>query len=132
MKTVIGFGSPNKSGKSASHGSPLGADETILTKAAYAWEHEAFNIPAEVYDTFKAAAKVQGEDAESAWNAQFEAYKAEFPELAAEFVAAMNNELPADFAESLPKYEAGKKIATRSSSGEAINALAKSVVEARI
>lgn len=127
VKTVIGFGSPNKSGKSDSHGAPLGKDEIVLTKQAYAWEHEDFAIPSEVYDTFKEAAKVQGEDAEAAWNKAFEAYKAEFPELAAEFVAAMNNELPADFASSLPTYEVGKKIATRSSSGEAINALAGSV-----
>ena len=127
VKTVIGYGSPNKSGKADSHGAPLGKDEILLTKQAYAWEHEDFAIPAEVYETFKEAAKVQGEEAEAAWNKAFEAYKAEFPELAAEFVAAMNNELPADFASTLPKYEVGKKIATRSSSGEAINALAASV-----
>lgn len=127
VKTVIGFGSPNKSGKADSHGAPLGADETVLTKQAYKWEHDAFDIPAEVYETFKAAADVQGVQAEAAWNALFEQYKAAHPELAEEFVKAMNNELPANFAETLPTYEAGKKIATRSSSGEAINALAKSV-----
>lgn len=80
-----------------------------------------------MYETFKAAAQVQGVEAEQSWNAKFEAYKAEYPELAEEFVKAMNNELPANFAETLPTYEVGKKIATRSSSGEAINALAKSV-----
>ncbi len=127
VKTVIGFGSPNKSGKSSSHGSPLGVDETILTKAAYEWPHEPFEIPAEVYDTFKAAAQVQGVESEAAWNAKFEAYKAEFPELAAQFEKAMNNELPEDFAAELPVYETGKSIATRSSSGEAINGLAKKV-----
>jgi len=127
VKTVIGFGSPNKSGKSDSHGAPLGADEIILTKQAYSWAHDDFDIPAEVYDTFKAAAQVQGVEAEKTWNEKFEAYKAEYPELAEEFVKAMNNELPENFATSLPTYEVGKKIATRSSSGEAINALAKSV-----
>lgn len=127
VKTIIGFGSPNKSGKSDSHGSPLGADEIVLTKQAYSWAHDEFNIPEEVYETFKAAAQVQGVEAEQSWNAKFEAYKAEYPELAEEFVKAMNNELPANFAETLPTYEVGKKIATRSSSGEAINALAKSV-----
>jgi len=125
VKTVIGFGSPNKSGKSDSHGAPLGTDEVVLTKAAYAWEHEAFHVPAEVYETFKAAADVQGTQAENAWNELFAGYKNEYPELAAQFVNAMDNNLPENFASQLPVYEAGKSVATRSSSGDAINAIAK-------
>lgn len=125
VKTVIGFGSPNKSGKSDSHGAPLGTDEVALTKAAYEWSHEPFQIPTEVYDTFNAAAKVQGEQAEAAWNAKFDAYKQEFPELAAQFEQAMEGKLPQDFAAAMPVYEVGKSIATRSSSGDAINAIAK-------
>jgi len=125
IKTVIGFGSPNKSGKSDSHGSPLGTDEVVLTKAAYSWAHEPFEVPSEVYNTFKAAADVQGVAAEAEWNTKFEAYKAEFPELAQEFVNAMNGELPTDFDAEVPVYEAGKSVATRSSSGDVINALAK-------
>ncbi|MGM9950393.1 MAG: transketolase [Lysinibacillus sp.] len=127
VKTVIGFGSPNKSGKSDSHGAPLGADEVLLTKAAYEWAHEPFHVPEEVYETFKAAAEVQGVQAENDWNAKFEAYKAAYPELAEQFVKAMNNELPADYDAEIPVYEAGKSVATRSSSGEVINALAKKV-----
>ena len=125
VKTVIGFGSPNKSGKSDSHGAPLGSDEAILTKAAYEWPHEPFQVPTEVYDTFKAAAERQGVQAEAAWNEQFEAYKAAYPELAAEFENAMEGDLPADYDAEIPVYEPGKKIATRSSSGEVINAIAK-------
>ncbi|WP_274307426.1 transketolase [Solibacillus daqui] len=125
VKTVIGFGSPNKSGKSDSHGAPLGTDEVTLTKAAYAWEHEAFHVPTEVYETFKAAADVQGTQAENAWNELFAGYKNEYPELAAQFVNAMDNNLPVNFASELPVYEAGKSVATRSSSGDAINAIAK-------
>ena len=127
VKTVIGYGSPNKSGKSDSHGSPLGADETVLTKTAYGWDHEAFQIPEEVYTIFNEAAEKQGVQAEASWNAKFESYKAEYPELAEQFIKAMNNELPADFDAEVPVYEAGKAIATRSSSGEVINALAKKV-----
>ncbi|MER2115432.1 MAG: thiamine pyrophosphate-dependent enzyme, partial [Solibacillus isronensis] len=82
VKTVIGFGSPNKSGKADSHGAPLGLDEVTLTKAAYAWEHEPFFVPTEVYDTFKSASEVQGVQAETAWNELFESYKNEYPELA--------------------------------------------------
>ncbi len=127
VKTVIGFGSPNKSGKADSHGAPLGTDEVVLTKAAYEWAHEAFHIPAEVYDTFKAAAEVQGVQAENNWNEKFESYKAAYPELAAQFEKAMAGELPADFDAEVPVYEAGKSVATRSSSGDVINALAKKV-----
>lgn len=127
VKTVIGFGSPNKSGKSDSHGAPLGADEVLLTKAAYEWAHEPFQLPEEVYETFKAAADVQGVQAENDWNDKFESYKAEYPELAEQFVKAMNNELPADYDAEIPVYEAGKSVATRSSSGDVINALAKKV-----
>ncbi|OBW59961.1 transketolase [Solibacillus silvestris] len=125
VKTVIGFGSPNKSGKADSHGAPLGFDEVALTKAAYAWEHEPFAVPSEVYDTFKVASEVQGVQAEAAWNELFESYKTEYPELAAQFVNAMENKLPENFASELPVYEAGTAVATRSSSGDAINAIAK-------
>ncbi|QUG42592.1 transketolase [Psychrobacillus sp. INOP01] len=125
VKTVIGFGSPNKSGKSDSHGAPLGIEEVILTKAVYGWVHEPFDIPAEVYDIFKAAAVVQGVQEEAAWNEKLSDYRADFPELAAQFVNAMEGTLPEDFASELPVYEAGKSVATRSSSGDAINAIAK-------
>ncbi|WP_431029600.1 transketolase [Lysinibacillus sp. LZ02] len=127
VKTVIGFGSPNKSGKADSHGAPLGTDEVVLTKEAYSWAHEPFQIPQDVYDTFKAAAEVQGVQAEAAWNETFESYKAQFPELAAQFENAMNGEIPADYDAEIPVYEVGKSVATRSSSGDAINALAKKV-----
>lgn len=125
VKTVIGYGSPNKSGKSDCHGAPLGIEETVLTKTYYDWAHEPFDIPEEVYATFKEAAKRQGEQEEQAWHDKFEAYRAAYPELAAEFENAMEGDLPADFASEVPVYEAGKSVATRSSSGDVINALAK-------
>ncbi|MGE7621654.1 transketolase [Viridibacillus sp. NPDC096237] len=125
VKTVIGYGSPNKSGKADSHGAPLGTDEVKLTKEHYSWPHEPFHVPEDVYSTFKQAAEVQGALAEATWNEQFEAYKKAYPALAEQFVNAMNGELPEDFASEVPVYEAGKSIATRSSSGEVINALAK-------
>lgn len=125
IKTVIGFGSPNKSGKSSSHGAPLGVDEVLLTKQAYQWENEDFFVPEEVYETFKEAAKIQGEEAESVWNEQFQAYKQAYPELSAQLEKAINGELPEDFDAEIKAYEPGKSVATRSSSGDVINALAK-------
>lgn len=128
VRTVIGFGSPNKSGKSASHGSPLGAEETKLTKSAYAWEHEnAFHVPVEVYEHFNQTVKLAGESKEQEWNELFAQYQTEYPELAAQLLAAINQELPTNFSEVLPKYELGSKVATRNSSGVAINDIAKAV-----
>ena len=44
-KTIIGFGSPNKAGKSSSHGSPLGEDEIKLVRKKLNWTHEPFEVP---------------------------------------------------------------------------------------
>ena len=127
IKTVIGFGSPNKSGKSDSHGSPLGTEEVSLTKAAYEWDNEDFFVPEEVYAAFNDAAEVHGVQAESKWNELVASYKTDFPELAAQFEDAIAGKLPENFDADFPVYEAGKSIATRSSSGEVINAIAKAV-----
>ena len=82
-KTIIGFGSPNKSGKADCHGAPLGEEEIALTRKALGWEYGPFEIPDDVYAGWDAKAK--GAAAESAWNDSFAAYKAAHPELAAEF-----------------------------------------------
>lgn len=128
VKTVIGYGSPNKSGKSASHGAPLGADEVTATKAHYKWEHEPFHVPEEVYQDFRDKVQKNGEEKETAWNKLLEDYKSEHPELAAEFEAARNGELPEGWENSLPTYEVGEDSpATRAASGEAIQALSKAI-----
>ena len=68
VRTVIGYGSPNKSGKSDAHGAPLGADEIKLTKEAYKWTFEEdFHVPQEVYDHFKTLIAEQGEKKEKEW-----------------------------------------------------------------
>jgi transketolase len=128
VKTTIGYGSPNKGGKSASHGAPLGTDEVALTKGHYEWSFDQdFHVPSEVYAHFEETVKTVGQNAESEWNNQFEKYKEAYPELAQQLQAAMSGELPNGWDKELPTYEVGKSIATRSSSGEVINALAKTV-----
>ncbi len=126
VKTVIGFGSPNKSGKSDSHGAPLGTDEVVLTKASYAgnMSHSSFQLKCMKHLKQQAKFKVCKQKLHGM---EFEAYKNEFPELAEQFVNAMENKLPENFATELPVYEAGTAVATRSSSGDAINAIAKKV-----
>ncbi|WP_088072450.1 transketolase [Gottfriedia luciferensis] len=125
VKTTIGYGSPNKSGKSKSHGEPLGKEETILTKQAYAWSYEnPFHVPEEVYAHFNQVIVEAGEKKEAEWNATFAKYEEQYPELATQLKNAIEGKITVDIETALPKYEIGKKIATRSSSGEAINAIA--------
>ncbi len=128
VRTTIGFGSPNKSGKSASHGSPLGVDETKLTKEAYAWTAEQdFHVAEEVYDNFRKTVQDVGETAQAEWNTMLGEYAQAYPELANELQAAMNGLLPEGWEQKLPTYELGSKAATRNSSGAVINAIAESV-----
>lgn len=130
VKTVIGFGSPNKGGKgghAGPHGSPLGSDEAKLTKNFYEWSHEDFYVPEEVRAHF-AQVKQAGEDANAAWDAQFAKYKAAHPELAAQFESALSRELPSGWDADLPVYSASDKpLSTRVASGNALNGLAKNV-----
>ena len=94
-KTVIGFGSPNKSGTHDCHGAPLGADEIVATRKALGWEHGPFEIPSEIYAQW--SAKEAGAAKEATWNEKFAAYEAAYPELAAEFKRRVNGELPAEW-----------------------------------
>ncbi|HWO95877.1 MAG TPA: transketolase [Bacillus sp. (in: firmicutes)] len=128
IKTIIGYGSPNKGGKSDSHGSPLGNDEIKLVKEHYDWNYEeAFYIPEEVkahFDQIKEAS----EKKEQAWNALFAQYEEAYPLLAKELKQAINGELPEGWDADVPVYRAGEdKLATRASSGAVLNALAKNV-----
>lgn len=128
VKTTIGYGSPNKAGKSASHGAPLGKDEIKLTKEAYKWTYEQeFHVPEEVNQLF-AAVKDVGIAKEASWNELMKQYEEKYPELANELKLAMSGDLPEGWDKNLPVYEGGKdSVATRSSSGEVLNALAKNI-----
>jgi transketolase len=127
IRTTIGYGSPNKGGKSAAHGAPLGADEIKLVREAYGWEHELFEFPKEIREHF-AEVKTKGQQAEEEWRQKFDAYKKEYPELAKQFEGAMRGKLPQGWEKVLPSFspEDGK-IATRDASGKAINAIAKGI-----
>ena len=128
IKTVIGYGSPNKSASAASHGSPLGSEETKLTKEFYRWEHEAFHVPEEVYADFNEKIGKNGKEKEAAWNQLIEMYTEKYPELAKELQLAIHDALPVDWEKALPVFEAGQDtLATRASSGKVLNAIAKAV-----
>lgn len=95
-KTTIGYGSPNKSGSHDCHGAPLGDDEIAAAREFLKWDAAPFEIPADVYTGWDA--KEQGAAAEKSWNEKFEAYKAAYPEDAAEYERrVIKGDLPAEF-----------------------------------
>ncbi|MGN7762799.1 transketolase [Paenibacillus sp. 22594] len=131
VKTVIGYGSPNKQGKGGhggTHGSPLGADEAKLTKDFYKWVYEEnFYVPDEVRARF-AEVKEKGIAANKAWDEKFAAYKKAYPELAAQLETALKGELPEGWDANLPFYKAeDKAVSTRVASGNALNGLTAGV-----
>ncbi|MFF2449764.1 transketolase [Neobacillus sp. NPDC058068] len=128
VRTVIGYGSPNRAGTSGVHGAPLGAEELKLTKEAYKWTFEEdFHVPQEVYDNFQKLIVENGEKKEREWNDLFAQYKKEFPELATQLEQALNNELPEGWDKDIPVYSEGKSLASRASSGEVLNSIAKNL-----
>ena len=131
-KTIIGFGSPNKSASHDCHGAALGEEEVALTRKELGWDYEPFVIPEDVYEGWDAKAK--GAEAEAAWNEKFAAYEKEYPELAAEFKRRMAGELPANWKEVTDKMiaetnEKAEKVATRKASQNVITALAPTLPE---
>jgi transketolase len=129
QKTVIGYGAPHKANTHGAHGEPLGADEIKLTKKGYGWPEDAqFLVPDGVYDQFKSGVGARGADARAAWQKLYDEYRAKFPELAAELDAMEKRELPAGWEKAVPTFPADAKgLATRDSSGQVLNAVAKVV-----
>ena len=118
-RTVIGWGSPNKQGKESCHGAPLGDEEIALTREAMGWMHAPFEVPEDVRAAWDATA--QGGAREKDWQQRFEAYRADHPELAAEFERRMTSGLPVEWPEKAEAFVASvdadaKTVATRKAS----------------
>jgi transketolase len=128
VRTVIGYGSPNRAGTSEAHGKPLGQEEVAEVRKSYNWAYEEpFTVPAEVRAHFEAIQSRLAEK-EAAWNDLMKQYETKYPELARALRQAMNGELPEGWDAELPKFQVGDKaIATRAASGAALQALAKGV-----
>ncbi|MGY3808754.1 transketolase [Aeromonas veronii] len=131
-RTIIGYGSPNKSGSHDCHGSPLGNDEIAAARAFLKWDHAPFVIPADIAAEWNAQEK--GAALEADWAAKFAAYEAAHPTLAAEFKRRTAGELPANWAaesakiiETLQANPA--KIATRKASQNSLEAFGKLLPE---
>ena len=131
-KTHIGKGSPNRANTAKAHGEPLGADEIALTRAALNWPHAPFEVPAEVYADWNADAA--GAQAQAEWTERFAAYRAAYPELAAEFERRMAGDLPKDFAQTavdavVDAHVKGETVASRKASQIALEAFTAKLPE---
>jgi transketolase len=126
-KTVIGLGSPNKAGTHDVHGAALGAAEVAATREALGWTATPFEIPSDIASAWNACER--GALLEQKWQQRFAAYRAAYPQEAAEFERRMRGELPAEFTAKLPDLLAAiaakpEAFATRKSSQNALDALA--------
>ena len=124
-KTVIGFGSPNKGGTSATHGAPLGEEEVAAVRQELGWPHAPFMIPEDIKQAWDATEK--GFSAETAWKEKLVIYEEEYPELAMELVRRVKGELPGFFAEKADEYiqqcqQTADNIASRKASQQCIEA----------
>ncbi|WP_209123977.1 transketolase [Alkalihalobacillus sp. BA299] len=127
VKTTIGYGSPNKGGKSASHGAPLGTEETKLTKENYQWKYETdFYVPEAVKEHFNQI-KETNISKEQKWNELFESYEKKYPELANQLKLSLDGILPEGWSKNAPLYKTGTKLASRASSGAALNTFANTI-----
>ncbi|MCT1675881.1 transketolase [Staphylococcus epidermidis] len=128
VKTIIGFGSPNKAGSNGVHGAPLGEEERALTFKEYGLDPEKrFNVPEDVYEIFKSTMLKRANENEEAWNNMLKNYSEAYPELAEEFKLAMSGKLPNNYADALPEYDLNHSGASRADSGEIIQKLSEFV-----
>lgn len=125
----IAYGAPNKQDTSGAHGEPLGEEEIKLTKRGYGWPEDAkFLVPDGVYDHFQNVMGKRGKDARDAWHTKYDAYKAKFPELAAELMQMQRRELPKGWDKDIPVFPADPKgVAGREASAKVQNAIGKNV-----
>ncbi len=127
-KTIIGFGSPNKAGKSSSHGSPLGEDEITASRQVLKWMHLPFDMPKEVLDQWRDVG-AKGAADYAAWQSRFKASakKSDFENLLKKDVSAalapVITDLKKSFAETKPK------LATRQTSGECLEKLVPAIAQ---
>ena len=126
IRSHIAYGSPNMHDTPEAHGSPLGDEEVKLTKKFYGWpEDKTFYVPDEVLGNMNKVIE-KGHIAEEEWNKKYKNYKKENPGLAKRFESMLKLELPKNWDENLPVFQASDKpIATRSAGGKILNSLAE-------
>ena len=128
-RTIIGYGSPNKAGTASAHGEPLGEEEVRLAKARLGWAYEApFTVLPEVLAHFRQAQE-RGRRYQEEWQKRLEAYRRAYPDEARQLEEDLSGDLPAGWDSNLDglfKAE-DKPIATRTASGQVLNAIAPKI-----
>lgn len=125
IKTIIGYGSANQ-GTNKVHGAPIGADDFKAAKKVYGWEAKDFEVPEEVYEVFRKGILAKGEEEEKSWEDLLASYKEAYGDDYKDLMMGINRDLPEDFMDQIRTYDSSMKdIATRSSSGEIIQDIAK-------
>ncbi len=129
-RTVIGYGAPTKAGTAATHGAPLGEEEIAGARESLDWRHPAFEIPADVETTWRAAGARGAADAD-AWAARLAAAD---PAVRADFERVANGALPAELGDAVIALKRGfaaeaPKMATRQASGKVLDRLTEVVPE---
>ncbi len=126
VKSVIAYGAPTKAGKESAHGAPLGDDEIAGAKKFYGMDPDVkFACDDDVYAQFANNLGKRGPELSAAWDASFEKYRAEFPDLAKELDAIFAGKLPEGWDKPLEAFPADEKgMASRASSGKVLNQLA--------
>ncbi len=131
-KTTIGWGAPNKQGTAVMHGEGMGNDEIAAARKYLKWDSPPFVVPADIRAQWDRREK--GGQAEQEWRSRYQAYKAEFPDAAAELERRMRGALPSGFDDKVSAFikqaqEEGKPLATRQTSNAALNALGPALPE---
>jgi len=128
VRTVIGFGSP-KAGTNKVHGEALGAADAAATKKYFGFpEDQSFYVPDDALKNWRQAVD-RGQQLEGEWKKRFDAYAAQFPELAEQFQRVVKNQRKAGWEKALPTFPAGKPVATRNAGQTVMNAIADVVPE---
>ncbi|MGP8252398.1 MAG: transketolase [Terracidiphilus sp.] len=128
VRTVIGYGSP-RAGTNKVHGEALGPADTAATKKFFGFpEDQSFYLPEDALKNWRQAVD-RGAAFEADWKKLFDAYAAEFPDLAAEFTRTQSGKRQAGWEKAIPSYPADKQVATRNAGGEVMNKIADVVPE---
>jgi transketolase len=129
VKSIIGYGAPNKQNSHDAHGAPLGWDEIELAKQSYGFpKDQKFHIPDGVYEHFQSNLGQRGAEAFAAWSKVWSDYQSAHPAKAAQLQSMFAGKLPDGWDKDIPTFEASAKgDATRNSSGKVLNAIAKNV-----
>ncbi len=125
VRSHIAYGAPHAHDTAKAHGSPLGEEEVRAAKDFYGWPRDArFLVPENALAHMRQAL-AKGDGLESAWRQKFAAYRKAYPELAAQFEAALDGTPPTRWEEAIPQFSPQDgPMATRVASGKVLNSIA--------